>query len=161
MDAEWTQTHLWRLRFAPDIRQYSLWLLWFSDLTFFFKQPWSVFFLKIFIYLFGCTGSLVAAYGTFSCDMWDLVPEPGIERRPPALGAQSLSHWTTREVPPDLTLNIEENGIPEAYLSMDSFLTVHLSSVYIFWSTCFVVSIFPNTGTTVLNKFLAFKQLVV
>ena len=31
--------------------------------------------------------------------MWDLVPWPGIERRPPAWRAWSLSHWTTREVP--------------------------------------------------------------
>ena len=31
--------------------------------------------------------------------MWDLVPQPGIEPRPPALGAWSLTHWTTREVP--------------------------------------------------------------
>ena len=31
--------------------------------------------------------------------MWDLVPRPGIEPGHPALGAQSLSHWTTREVP--------------------------------------------------------------
>ena len=31
--------------------------------------------------------------------MWDLVPRPGIELRPPALGAWSLTHWTTREVP--------------------------------------------------------------
>ena len=31
--------------------------------------------------------------------MWDLVPWPGIELRPPALGVHSLSHWTTREVP--------------------------------------------------------------
>ena len=31
--------------------------------------------------------------------MWDLVPCPGIEPRPPALGAWSLSPWTTREVP--------------------------------------------------------------
>ena len=36
---------------------------------------------------------------TFSCGMWDLVPWPGIEPRPLALGVQSLSHWTTREVP--------------------------------------------------------------
>ena len=28
-----------------------------------------------------------------SCDMWDLVPWPGIKPRPPVLGAQSLSHW--------------------------------------------------------------------
>ena len=33
-----------------------------------------------------------------SCDMWNLVPWPGMELRPPALGAQSLSHWTTTEV---------------------------------------------------------------
>ena len=37
---------------------------------------------------------------TLSCAMWDLVPLPVIEPRPlPALGAQSLSHWTTGEVP--------------------------------------------------------------
>ena len=29
--------------------------------------------------------------------MWDLVPWSGIEPRYPALGAQSLSNWTTRE----------------------------------------------------------------
>ena len=31
--------------------------------------------------------------------MWDLVPGPGIETRSPELEAQSLSHWTSREVP--------------------------------------------------------------
>lgn len=34
-----------------------------------------------------------------SCCRWDLVPRPGIEPRPPALGAWRLSHWPTREVP--------------------------------------------------------------
>ena len=29
--------------------------------------------------------------------MWGLVPWPGLEARPPALGAQDLSHWTIRE----------------------------------------------------------------
>ena len=33
------------------------------------------------------------------CSMWDLVPWPGIEPLPSALGEWSLSHWTTREVP--------------------------------------------------------------
>ena len=37
----------------------------------------------------------IVACKIFSCGMWDLVPWPGIEPRPPALGAQSLSHWTT------------------------------------------------------------------
>ena len=40
----------------------------------------------------------LAALG-LSCSMWDLVPCPGIESRPPALGAWTLSHWTTREAP--------------------------------------------------------------
>ena len=37
---------------------------------------------------------------TLSCGTWYLVPQPGMEPRPPALGVGSLSHWTTREVPP-------------------------------------------------------------
>ena len=42
----------------------------------------------------------VAALGIFSCGMWDLVPWQGSNPGPlPALGAQSLSQWTTREVP--------------------------------------------------------------
>ena len=47
------------------------------------------FFLN-FIYL--------AALG-LSCSMWALVPWAGFEPWLPALGAQSLSHWTTRKVP--------------------------------------------------------------
>ena len=35
---------------------------------------------------------------TLSCVTWDLVPWPGLKPRPPALGARSLSPWTTREV---------------------------------------------------------------
>ena len=49
----------------------------------------SFFFLKYFIYL---------AALDLSCGIWDLVPQPEIEPRPPALGAQSLGHWTTRDV---------------------------------------------------------------
>ena len=36
---------------------------------------------------------------TLSWDMWDLVPWPRVEPGPPALGVQSLSHWTTGEIP--------------------------------------------------------------
>ena len=52
----------------------------------------TVFFLKklLFIYL--------AALG-LSCGMQGLVPWPRIEPRPLTLGPQSLSLWTTREVP--------------------------------------------------------------
>ena len=51
---------------------------------------------------------LVVARGTldlhcclegFSWSRWNLVSPPGIEPMLPVLGAHSLSHWTTREVP--------------------------------------------------------------
>ena len=54
------------------------------------------YFLNIFIYW---------AVPGLSCGMWDLVPWPGIEPRPPALRAQSLSCWTSREVPYRYILN--------------------------------------------------------
>ena len=61
----------------------------------------------IFIYLFGCVRSqmqhsrsliFVGVCGIFSCSRGDLVPWPGIKPRPPALEAQNLNHWNTREV---------------------------------------------------------------
>ena len=43
---------------------------------------------------------------TLSCSMWDLVPQPGREARPPVLGAWSLSHWTTKKVPKSSLLTV-------------------------------------------------------
>ena len=66
------------------------------------------------IYLFGCTGSYLLHIGSlifiavcrifffFFSGMRNLVPWPEIKLRPPALGVQSLSQWTTEEVPPFL-----------------------------------------------------------
>ena len=55
-------------------------------------------FLKyLFIYL--AAPGLSCSMQTLSCSIWDLVPWPGIEPGPPALGAWSLNRWTTREVP--------------------------------------------------------------
>ena len=44
--------------------------------------------------------------------MWDLVSWPGIKPRPHALGVQSLSHWTTKEVLLWKYLVIEDIGVP-------------------------------------------------
>ena len=41
------------------------------------------------------TSNLHSSMRTLSCSIWDLVPWPGIEPGPPALGTWSLSHWTT------------------------------------------------------------------
>ena len=65
---------------------------------------WGSLSLSISFFIWLC-GVPVAVYETFSwgmpnlsCNMWDLFPCPGIEPRPPALVAPSLSHWTTRKV---------------------------------------------------------------
>ena len=49
--------------------------------------------LMQYVRSFSC-GMWILSYG-----MWDLVPWPGTEPRPLALGVLSLSHWTTKEAP--------------------------------------------------------------
>ena len=46
-----------------------------------------LFFLNIFIYLAVLGPS--CGMQSLSCGLWDIVPRPGIEPGPPALGAQS------------------------------------------------------------------------
>ena len=61
---------------------------------------WPYLFLLIFIFIY------LAALG-LSGSVWALVSWPEIEPGPPALGAQSLSHWTTKEVPMALSLSYQ------------------------------------------------------
>ena len=89
-----------------------------SPLFLLYKSSWFYFFiiiiLNIYLFIWLCQ-LLVAALGffdfwcslhdlsctmqTLSWGMWDLVPSPGIKPGLPALGARSLSHWTTVGVP--------------------------------------------------------------
>ena len=47
-----------------------------------------------------------------SCSIWDLVPSPGIEPGPPALGAQSVSQFDHQGSPnrPSLYVMAKETG---------------------------------------------------
>ena len=68
------------------------WLAFFSVLKIFY-----IILKFLFIWLHRV---LIVTHGIFGlhCSMWDLVPWPGMEPKPPALGARSLSHWITRKV---------------------------------------------------------------
>ena len=59
------------------------------------KKYWFIWTYQV---LFAACGIFSCGMWTLGCSMWDLVPQPGIEPGSPALGAQSLSHWTTGEV---------------------------------------------------------------
>ena len=62
-----------------------------------FIFPQFLLFLKKYLFLYLAVLGLSCSVQTLSWDVWELVPWPGIKSRPPALGTQSLSHWTTRE----------------------------------------------------------------
>ena len=96
-------------------------IFFLSTLFFLLISEWlSICFFNIYFYLFiSLTGVLVAAHGIFSflcsmrtlsCSMWDLIPQPGIKPRPPALAAWSLSHWTTGEVPANIFLMVKPSS---------------------------------------------------
>ena len=104
---------------APCFKKCSLWSLMMLDFFWLFgfwvltlpltvwtwemithSEPQSSDVLKniLFIYL-ASPGLSSCPVWDLRCGMWDLVPRPGIEPGPPALGAWSLNHWTTRDVP--------------------------------------------------------------
>ena len=70
-------------------------------LVFFFKLKKN--FFNLFVWLHSV---LAESCEIFSCGMWDRVPWPRVEPGPPALGVQTLSHWTTRELPSYLSKHV-------------------------------------------------------
>ena len=72
---------------------YLFWLHWVS------AAACRIFVVACGLLVAACRLLVVACRLLVAACMWDLVPRPEIEPRPPALGAWSLSHWTTREVP--------------------------------------------------------------
>ena len=67
-------------------------------------------------YSFGCTGSYLQ---DLLCSMWDLIPWPGMEPGPLALGVQTLSHWTTREVPFGMRSCTQKGKVTTSILQME------------------------------------------
>ena len=76
-----------------NLRYIFIWLLWVLGVV-----HWIV---AVAFGIFSC------GVWTLSCSTWDLVLWPGIELGPPVLGVCYLSQWTPREVPEQLSLNLE------------------------------------------------------
>ena len=57
-------------------------------------QTFYLFYIYLFIWL-----QQVLLVTSQQANMWDLAPWPGIKPGPRAWGAQSLSPWTSRDVP--------------------------------------------------------------
>ena len=83
-----------------------------------FLNPFSDFSINFLKYLFIWLHQV--CYHT-----WDLVPWPGIEPGPPALLAQSLSRWTTREVPLSACLSGNLNSLYEGPPAASSGPALH------------------------------------
>ena len=74
-----------------------------------------------------------------------LVPRPGIELRPPALGVQSLNHWIPREVPSILSLLSLHTVLLCLQSLRQPFSSPHfLSFPFLFWYLC--LKLYPNPG---------------
>ena len=74
---------------------------WKQELSEFLRRAHFSFILSFFniYFIYLAASGLSCSIQILACGMWDLVPWPGIEPEPPALGLWSLSHWTNREVP--------------------------------------------------------------
>ena len=93
-------------------------------------KPRTAIFKNTYFYFFDCTWSQlwhggssifvavcrIFSWGmrTLSCALWDLVPQPGMEPGPPALGEQDLSPLNQQESPHDLFLDAATGQPQEA-----------------------------------------------
>ena len=95
------------------------------------------------------------AVWSLSCIMWALVPWPGIEPRPPALGTQRLSCWAPREVPSSCHL----------YHCKGRGLTQNLFSLVLsgLWGALFNIQISPSLkgDPDFLSPFSIFHGVII
>ena len=80
---------------------------------------------------------------TLSCSMWDLVPWPGIEPGPPALGMWSLNHWITSTFPALQSLELPASTI--TWTNSLKWISIHMYK-YIWLCACVLyVYIYANS----------------
>ena len=112
------------------------------------------FFFNIYLFIWLCCvlvvarGIFVAECAIFSCGTWDLVPWPGIEPGPPALGARVLTTG-----PPGKSLKVLFQWLQMEFVFIFLFLTSFFENefccIHLLWretlileNTAFVILIF-------------------
>ena len=110
------------------------------------------------------TNSRSSFIWTLNCGMWDLVSWPGIEPGEPASRVQSLSHWTTREVPK--YFSFKNTGLLFCFLFPNLWMIVLTtpSTVNIFCSLLSSLTISDATGWSLGLSYLRvfpFSRVVV
>ena len=109
--------------------------------------------VRLLLYLagprFGC-----GMQNHFSCHMWDLVPWPESKPRPPALGARSLSHWTTKEVPHLEYFYVYTSVWFIAFCHIQYFTRLHVRGMVISCDKVFICSEYLKLKITLLFKSL-------
>ena len=118
-----------------------------------------LFFFNIYFYLFTWLYQvLVLAFGIFSCSMWNLVPWPGIEPRPPALGARNLTHWTTRKVPM-LILELHEYSLFSFFSIQHKVSSTSVILLQISWCGMFILQLVYKVKSNDILEKLALSSL--
>ena len=124
-------TELWKFLKHPQDQSFVRYCTYFVNI-------FSHFVARLFIYLIMSFFFNVYLFTYFavpglSCSMWDLIPWPGIEPGPPTLGAQSLSPWTSREIPVMVSFDEHMFLILIKYKTSVFFLLWLLLSVCCWW----------------------------
>ena len=144
----------------------SNWVVWYFTIEGFLKSiylaalglSWGIQDLQSSLRHKGCFSWSI---WTLSCNMWDLAPWSGIEPRPPALKAQTLSHRKTREVS---VLNFESS----LYIKDTSLLSnKHFADIFsqslpcllIFFTGSFSEQILKFWWSSIYQVFLIWKML--
>ena len=115
----------------PETCVFFLWdkRILFCGVQYLLKNIYCYYFMYFAVLGLSCGMWDLQSYGmqTFNCGMWDLIPWPGIKLGPLALRAQSLSSWTSREVPVSSLLRVSSKYVSSLRPGLSSIWFIIIS----------------------------------
>ena len=115
----------------PETCVFFLWdkRILFCGVQYLLKNIYCYYFMYFAVLGLSCGMWDLQSYGmqTLNCGMWDLIPWPGIKLGPLALRAQSLSSWTSREVPVSSLLRVSSKYVSSLRPGLSSIWFIIIS----------------------------------